>query len=675
MYRREFLHTIALAPTLWIDPRLLAPSRKPWRKIHLDFHNSQYVSVIGASFDSAEFSRRLTAAKVDAIVVFAKDMHGYFYYPSKFGPVHPGLSFDLLGAQVAACRKSGIAVYAYYCTTWDNYLAAHHEEWLTRKADGGTFLPKPGETPGWTSLCLANETFVQLMLEHAREFSSRYAIDGAWFDMPVPHDGECWCPACRAALGERVNDTAAQRLHKQQLEVSFLRRLRQTVQAARPGCQLDFNGQAVYGLGERVPYMDNIDLEALPSAAGWGYYYFPLVVRYTRTFGVTTYGMTGRFKASWADFGGLKLPAQLDTELAAIVANCARCDIGDQLPPSGRLDPAVYHVIGESYAKIAALEPYLEGAAPVTEAALLIEGLPLDGPNTLAHLGLTKLLIESRVQFDAVEPSAAWERYGLIVLPETLRVDAALARRLHTFIESGGAVLAVHESGRGWMERYGIAWAGLSPFKPAYLLPAESFTGNIPAYEYALYEGASQWKCSGAASVVAWLGEPAFQRTPEHYTSHAQSPFDHKTDFAVAARAGRAGLIGFPLGSSYFGQGYWVYRQLFQHMLDAVRPQRLLSTNAPLSAELTVTHQSKPSGRYLVHVINFSATRGTPNHPVFHEDPVPLHDIQVRLNAPVGAATARAVVSGLDLPVRRTPQGADVTIPRIAIHEVVVFGV
>ena len=33
--------------------------------------------------------------------------------------------------------------------------------------------------------------------------------------------------------------------------------------------------------------MNNIDLEALPTGQ-WGYYYFPMAVRYTRTFGLTT---------------------------------------------------------------------------------------------------------------------------------------------------------------------------------------------------------------------------------------------------------------------------------------------------------------------------------------------------------------------------------------------------
>lgn len=661
--RREFLATVAAAPArkVWIDPKLAALAARPWRKIHLDFHNSQHVARIGAGFDAAEFGDRLAAASVNAIVVFAKDMHGYFYYPSRYGPVHPGLSFDLLGAQVAALRQRRIAVYAYYCTTWDNYLAAHHPEWLVIRRDGSNYLAKPGRTPGWTALCLAHEPFVQLMLDHTREFVSRYELDGAWFDMPVPIAGECFCPECRRQLRD-PDDIRAQREHKHALHKAFLRRAHDLVTATRPGCQVDFNGQCVYGLGERVPYMDNVDIEALPTAS-WGYYYFPTTVRYARTFGITTYGMTGRFKASWADFGGLKLPVQLDAELAAIVANGARCDIGDQMPPNGRLDPAVYHVIGQSYARIRTLEPYLEGAAPVTEAALLTAGLPLEKPSTEANYGLAKLLIESRIQFDVVEPGAEWERYALMVLADELRVDGALAARLHQYLARGGAVIANHAA-NDWLERYGLHYAGRSPYKPAYLIPKVSFTGEIPPYEYALYEGASQWRAEPPATVVAQLGEPAFQRSAQHYTSHAQSPFDHASPYAAVARSGRLALFGFPLGLSYWNQGYWVYRQAFQHVARQLLPEPLIASDAPLSTELTVTRQARKK-RWLVHIVNFSPLRRSPKHPDFYEDPIPLTNVTVRLRA--ACRSARAVVAGVDLPVRN----GMVMVPRIGVHEII----
>jgi hypothetical protein len=205
------------------------------------------------------------------------------------------------------------------------------------------------------------------------------------------------------------------------------------------------------------------------------------------------------------------------------------------------------------------------------------------------------------------------------------------------------------------------------------MTPKENFTGDIPAYEYALYEGASRWRASGAARVVAQLGEPAFQRSAEHYTSHAQSPFDHLTEFAAVAVSGRVGLFGFPMGASYYSQGYWVYRSALKHVLKSILPTPLIDTSAPVSTEITVNRQERPRSRYLVHIVNWSANRGTPRHPVFHEEPVPLANVKVRLNLPVSAGKVRAVIAGSDLESRRVGSGVEVTVPRVPVHEVLVF--
>jgi hypothetical protein len=89
----------------------------------------------------------------------------------------------------------------------------------------------------------------------------------------------------------------------------------------------------------------------------------------------------------------------------------------------------VYEVIGEAYGRIRALEPYLEQATPVTEAALITGGFPPDSPAADVNFGLLKLLLESHVQFDIVEPDAEWERYRLVLLADDREVDPSVGRR------------------------------------------------------------------------------------------------------------------------------------------------------------------------------------------------------------------------------------------------------
>ena len=673
-------------PKYWIDKRF-SGYKTPWRKVHLDFHNSHHQPKIGANFNAEKWGNQLVTGNVDSIVVFAKDMHGYFYYPSMFGPVHPGLSFDLLGEQVKACRDRNIEVYAYYCTAWDNYLAGTHPEWNMKRKDGTDWRPKPGETPAWTALCLGNRDFVDLMVSHVREFVEKYELNGAWLDMAEPIVPECYCRECVRQISEAGKDPfdrEVQREHQNKNFLAFHELMRELVHNTRKGCQVDFNDIGIGRVSERADLLDNIDIEALPTDPQWGYFYAPAHVRYQRNFGLPVFGMTGRFVSSWADFGGLKLPQQLDVELASLVANSARCDVGDQMPPGGVLDPAVYHVLGKSYGRIKYTEPWLRQASPVTEAAILIPNLPLEHVNQQYLMGITKLLIELHIQFDLIEPEMVWERYALVIVPDELKPGTQLVNRLNAFIENEGSVIVCHNGGiskeaeKSWLDKYGFEQFGQSLFKPAYLVTGDDFIPGMPGYAYALYDGASQWKANPPAKSLAALGEPLFNRTAEHYTSHKQSPFDHVTGFSVAAVSGKVGLLGFPVGQSYFDKGYWIYREVFSKLLKKVFPVRIVETNAPITTEITVTYQplnkdeNRPE-RYLVHIINWSSTRKTPQHPEVHEDPVPLTGIQVKLNIPLENVSVKTVFSGENLNYKKLGNVIELVVPKIKISEILCF--
>ena len=233
---------------------------------------------------------------------------------------------------------------------------------------------------------------------------------------------------------------------------------------------------------------------------------------------------------------------------------------------------------------------------PVTEAALLASG---DAPCNEVNYGWVKLLNESKVQFDIVERETKWEeRYALLVLPENLWVDQALASRLQAFIAAGGAVIAAHRRAC-WQAPTKAGWTPTGctmrecrlSRRPIWCRKV-NFTGDIPSYAYALYEGASQWRAESPATLLAVLGEPLFQRSPEHYNSHLQTPFDHTTSYAALARSGRVALVAFPLGQGYYNQGFWIYRQAFQKVLSEVLPVPLIQSDAHLSTELSLTHQA-----------------------------------------------------------------------------------
>ena len=69
---------------------------------------------------------------------------------------------------------------------------------------------------------------------------------------------------------------------------------------------------------------------------------------------------------------------------------------------------------------------------------------------------------------------------------------------------------------------------------------------------------------------------------------------------------------------------------------------------------------------------NFSPIRRTPKHTDFHDDPIPLGNVTVRVNLPLSVKAAKALYAGQDLPVRARRSGAvEFVVPRIDIHEVI----
>jgi hypothetical protein len=159
--------------------------------------------------------------------------------------------------------------------------------------------------------------------------------------------------------------------------------------------------------------------------------------------------------------------------------------------------------------------------------------------------------------------------------------------------------------------------------------------------------------------------------------SHQQTPFDHPTAYAAVARSGKVALVAFPLGQGYYNQGFWAYRRAFQTALKEVLPAPLIQSDAHLTTELSLTHQAaKPDARrkerYMVHLVNFSPVRRTPKHTDFHDDPIPLMNVAVRVNLPLNVSSAKVLHADKELSVRRVANGGvDFVVPRVDIHEVV----
>lgn len=104
--------------------------------------------------------------------------------------MHPGLDFDLLGAQIEAAHEIGIKVNVYLSAGFDEQYVRRHPECMV---DGMNHGFDNFASPGFHTLCM-NTPYLDLLLEQTVEVLENYDADGLFFD--IVGVNSCCCPNC-----------------------------------------------------------------------------------------------------------------------------------------------------------------------------------------------------------------------------------------------------------------------------------------------------------------------------------------------------------------------------------------------------------------------------------------------------------------------------------------------
>jgi hypothetical protein len=521
------------------------------------------------------------------------------------------------------------------------------------------------------------------------EVLDRYApVDGIFFDIifqQTDGNGSIWRKRRMREEGIDPNDLAVARAWAQGIEREFLRNASELVRSRNPEATVFFNSRLrpdqdpQAGSRPELAHYSHVEIESL-ATGGWGYNHFPLFAGYFQTLGLPLLGQTGIFHSSWGDFGGLKPGAALDYECARAVAFGAACGIGDHLHPRGRLDQARYDRIGATYARVEALEPWSRDAEPVAEIGVL---LAVTGPRghtfgQESDEGAMRMMLELHRPFQFLDLAADLAPYKVIVAPDSVPFDDEFAAKLKTYLAGGGALLLTHRAGLTregdrfaphLASELGIEYIGEAPETPDYLVAGDTLGSPFTDFHQVLYERGSKVALLGAEA-LAWVGEPQFTRSPEHFYGHRQAPFDHLSDLPAVTQRGKVIYCHSPVFDAYRRHAVPLYRDLIGALLDRLAPDPIFtSPNLPTTAEISLLRQPDRTILHLIHAV--PQRRGFTIDIV--EDVLSLHDVRagVRLERPATKVTLAP--SGEEIPFEVMDGVTWVTVPRVEGHQVVVF--
>ena len=670
--RRAFLAQAATLPGLPLALASTVRAELPFRQVHLDFHTSELIPDVGADFDAKEFASTLAKARVNSINVFAKCHHGYAYYDTKIAVRHPALKIDLLGEMIRGCRAEGIEVLYYYSLVWDVLQARTHPEWRMRTAGGAVIGGQPGAA--WPWLCM-NSPYLDHVVKENEEILQKYDVAGAWFDiLKQPPEG-CFCRWCmeeRKRLGLSVSAADIYK-HNKLVAKRVEERLNQAVHKRFPNGLTFYNSRLVVGVRDELDYYSHIEIESLPTG-GWGYTHFQQRVRYMRTLGKDMVGMTGRFHKSWGDFGGLKNQAALDFECLNFVANGAKCCVGDQLHPRGKLDPSTYDRIGRTYRRIEALEPWARGTRAVADVGVVSTAIfsPESTQKiTASDQGFTNMLVELHQQFNVIDLDEDFARYQVIILPDEIQPSARLFAKLDAFVAGGGWVIASHESARGW-GGLGVEVLGPSKFRDEFLLPETGAFPTLADNAYFLYQRGLAIRALDGTQTMACYGHPYFDRDDEKFNSHKQTPLGQRTREPLITRRGRAVYIANPIFRSYAADGVGAYKTIVGDLVrQMLRRPAVRAPGLPSTAQITVLEQPLEK-RWIVHLLHYPMTRRAPDIDII-EEPGVLVDQRIELRLPSAPRRVVLVPQGQPLQFQHQDGYVAVQLDRVTGHQAICF--
>jgi hypothetical protein len=660
-----------------------------FRQVHLDFHTSPDISRIGAAFDKKYWQETLKRAHVGSITCFSKCHHGLSYHPTTVGEMHPHLGFDLLRAQIDACREIDVKVPVYLSAGFDDVVIKVHSGWLEMDADGKR--PSPLQ-PGFYKLCF-NTPYLDYLCDQIRETCRLFPeADGIFLD--ITHQGPCCCQACMESMAREGFDASKESDRLRHAEVVLERYYQKTTAAAHeadPDMPIFHNsGHVTCGRRDQLAYQTHLELESLPTG-GWGYDHFPQSASYVASLDRDFLGMTGKFHNTWGEFGGFKHPNALRYESVAMLAFGAKCSIGDQLHPEGKLDLSTYDLIGAAYAEVEAKEPWCAGAVQLTDIAVLAsEGENGRKPeHSRVDTGASRLLLEGHHLYALIDRQTDFNSFKLLILPDEIAIDAELEKRIGAYLQQGGRLLltgrsGLRKEGEGFAFDIGAEYAGPSPFTPDYLLPAPGFRASFVNTPLVIYTRSERIRAKAGKS-LGQIYDPYFNRDFRHFCSHQHTPNrPEPSGYDSGVRHGNIVYLAHPIFTLYYGYGAVAYKEYALAVIDSLLGEaRTMRASLPSSARITLTRQPGQNRRvvHLLYANKISRGAKMTLDPSIRESYVieviedldPLRDTHVAIGDSGRVTRATLEPQGREIPLVRKGNVVEFQVDEFTCHQMVVL--
>lgn len=615
---------------------------------------------------------------------------------------------DVLGTVIEAAAKHGMRVLGRFDFSGLREEAFQaHPSWFYIGVDGRPMMDK-----GFYATCMSGAYLEEFVIPLVREVTSRYRLDGAFFNMfgyrtadrrGVFH-GPCHCEACRkkysaysggplpGSLPHSHPDTVLYQGFSGSRFLDTLKRLDGLFKEKNPEfAMLIGNGSRspsilLQGVGETTEVelhwtAPNPKRIAPAPQTGWRYMTGDTCrqVRTMEGFG----SMVNLYTC-----GGGRLTAHSRNFAAMGIAQTIANGGGPFIAFTGKpwaWDSKHREAVSSFYSFMRDNADCFRGLRSEARIVLVNShrdlGLPEGREDFLMEFrGFYGTLVRAHQEFDVVDiaqlertgADRLLSRYRLAMVPNARHIPGAASAALERFVSGGGRLLATGESGR-YDGEGGTAWS------LGEVLGVEEADCVRPYVENAFFRGAERFLPD--TKLLSVNGRVVYAK----YSHDAEKllPMTGEIEYAspelecVPPENGRYGLVlhrhgggksaflPWELGKLIHAYGQEDHISLLEAVTDLLLEEpRPFVTDAPPQVEITLHRQE--SGRLVLQLVNETGQDG-----IEMRAPVPIRDITVGVRAPANAkAAARFGKAGI-LPCEERDGYLTMTLPELGLYQLI----
>ncbi len=334
--------------------------------------------------------------------------------------------------------------------------------------------------------------------------------------------------------------------------------------------------------------------------------------------------MSGRFRDTWGDFGGIRQLDELKYDAYLGLLNCVEFSIGDHLHPRGKFESTVFSATKNIFEELEKVEKWTHKAKYIPEIAILhplnfdIEH-PL--PDTPEHLncdrlfnsfkGCVRILAELKYQYDIIDDRMDFSKYKLIILPDAMLLNENAAEKLKAYLDAGGKVLSSGQSGLNTelsdfalKDYWNFGYEGNEPFNVSYFKAVGAANENMPDLVSAIYSQGIALSKKDGNEVLGEYWEPYFNMHWDGHQRYTYIPYDKKSENLYSVLKNKNVIhINFKIFEAYMNYSYQVYRTLIDNCIKLMYKEKLLKTDLPVFTRASLAKSG--NGTLLQVVTNY----------------------------------------------------------------------